>query len=52
MFYALLNWMLELLEMSIKIRTLQEEPIAQKKESRSITTREITGSLRVDLESK
>ena len=36
--------MLELLVMSIRKRTLREEFIAKKKESKSITTREITGS--------
>jgi len=44
--------MLELLATSTKKRTLQVEPIAKRKESNSITTLEITGSHRVDLESK
>jgi len=44
--------MFVLLEMSIKIKTIQEEIIAKKKESRSITTLEITDSPQVDLESK
>ena len=44
--------MLELLAMSIRIRTLQEEPIARKKESRSITTRETIDSPRAGLENK
>ena len=44
--------MLELLEMSIRKRTLLEETIAPQKESRSITTRETTDFHQVDLESK
>jgi hypothetical protein len=44
--------MLESLGMSIKKRTILAEPIAKKRESKSITTREIRDSLRVDLESK
>ncbi len=44
--------MFELLGMSIKIKTIQEEIIAKKREQNYITTLEITGSPRVGLESK
>jgi hypothetical protein len=44
--------MLELLAMSARKRTLQEERIVKKKESKFITILEITDSLRVDIETK
>ena len=44
--------MLELLEMSIRKRTLQVEPIVKKRESNFITTPEITDFLRESLDSK
>jgi hypothetical protein len=44
--------MLGSLAMNTKKRIIQEEIIAKKRELRSITTQEITDSLRVDLESK
>ena len=44
--------MFELLVMSIKKRTLREEPIVKKRELVFITTLEITDFLRVDLENK
>ena len=40
------------LGMSTREKTIQEERIAKKKESNSITTLEITDFLQVDLESK
>ena len=44
--------MFELLEMSTRKKNIHEKPIAKNKESKSITTRETTDSIRVGLDIK
>ena len=46
-FYAPLNWTLELLIMITKIKTIRVERSATKRESKSIATLEITDSLQL-----